>query len=86
MYLFSVPDQSWKHGGDQIQQRGNQTGSSGYTAGKGLPPKQCSSSSLGDAVQSDKKIVILNEGEMKTLPIPVDGRESQQQQQQKHQQ
>ncbi len=75
MYLFSVPDQSWKHGGDQIQQRGNQTGSSGYTAGKGLPPKQCSSSSLGDAVQS--------EGEMKTLRIPVDGRESQQQQQQK---
>ena len=75
MYLFSVPDQSWKHGGDQIQQRGNQTGSSGYTAGKGLPPKQCSSSSLGDAVQS--------EGEMKTLRIPVDGGESQQQQQQK---
>ena len=75
MYLFSVPDQSWKHGGDQIQQRGNQTGSSGYTAGKGLPPKQCSSSSLGDAVQS--------EGEMKTLRIPEDGRESQQQQQQK---
>ena len=75
MYLFSVPDQSWKHGGDQIQQRGNQTGSSGYTAGKGLPPKQCSSFSLGDAVQS--------EGEMKTLRIPVDGRESQQQQQQK---
>ena len=81
--MFSVPDQSWKHGGDQIQQRGNQTGSSGYTPGKGLPPKQYSSSSLGDAALSDEEIVILSEGEMNMLPIPVDGRESQQQQQQK---
>ena len=65
VYLFSVPDKSWKHGGDQIH---------GYTAGKRLPPKQYSSSSYGDAAQSDEEIVILSEGEMNTLPIPADRR------------